>query len=101
MIDKVNDRLRKMVGNCDNVQVFVVHHSVGGMGSGLDALMLERIAVYYRKKSKLGFEACPSPTISTCVEPYNALQTTHWLLDHTEIAMLLDNEAMYEICQKH
>merc|ERR1712013_18734 len=56
----------------------------------------------YRKKSKLGFEAYPSPTISTCVvEPYNALLTTHWLLDHTEISVLLDNEAMYEICQKH
>jgi len=74
----------------------------GGTGSGLGALMLERIAVDYRKKSKLGFEAYPSPTISTCVvEPYNALLTTHWLLDHTEISVLLDNEAMYEICQKH
>merc|ERR1712098_174732 len=69
---------------------------------GLGELMLERIAVDYRKKSKLGFEAYPSPTISTCVvEPYNALLTTHWLLDHTEISVLLDNEAMYEICQKH
>merc|ERR1711971_740858 len=29
MIDKVNDRLRKMVDNCDNVQGFVVNHSVG------------------------------------------------------------------------
>jgi len=103
IIDKVNDRLRKMVDNCDNVQGFVVNHSVGGgTGSGLGALMLERIAVDYRKKSKLGFEAYPSPTISTCVvEPYNALLTTHWLLDHTEISVLLDNEAMYEICQKH
>merc|ERR1712117_444819 len=55
----------------------------------------------YRKKSKLGFEVYPSPTISTCVvEPYNALLTTHWLLDHTEISVLLDNEAIYEICQK-
>merc|ERR1719203_492515 len=92
-----------MVDNCDNVQGFVVNHSVGGgTGSGLGALMLERIAVDYRQKSKLGFEAYPSPTISTCVvEPYNALLTTHWLLDHTEISVLLDNEAMYEICQKH
>merc|ERR1712200_402730 len=39
---------------------------------------------------------------STCVvEPYNALLTTHWLLDHTEISMGLDNEAIYEICQKN
>merc|ERR1712032_1207450 len=103
MIDKVNDRLRKLVDNCDNVQGFVINHSVGGgTGSGLGALMLERIAVDYRKKSKLGFEVYPSPTISTCVvEPYNALLTTHWLLDHTEISIVLDNEAIYEICQKN
>jgi tubulin alpha len=103
MIDKVNDRLRKLVDNCDNVQGFVINHSVGGgTGSGLGALMLERIAVDYRKKSKLGFEVYPSPTISTCVvEPYNSLLTTHWLLDHTEVSVLLDNEAIYEICQKH
>jgi len=102
MIDKVNDRLRKMVDNSDNVQGFFINHSVGGgTGSGLGALILERIAVDYRKKSKIGFEIYPSPTISTCVvEPYNALLTTHWLLDHTEISVVLDNEAIYELCQK-
>jgi len=102
IIDKVNDRLRKLVDNCDNVQGFIITHSVGGgTGSGLGALILERIAVDYRKKSKLGFEVYPSPTISTAVvEPYNALLTTHWLLDHTEVSLLIDNEAVYEICQK-
>jgi tubulin alpha len=102
IIDKVSDRLRKLVDNCANVQGFVINHSVGGgTGSGLGALILERIAVDYRKKSKLGFEIYPSPNMSTCVvEPYNALLTTHWLLDHTEVSVLLDNEAIYDICQK-
>jgi len=102
IIDKVNDRLRKLVDNCDNVQGFIMTHSVGGgTGSGLGALILERIAVDFRKKSKLGFEVYPSPTISTAVvEPYNALLATHWLLDHTEVSLLIDNEAVYEICQK-
>ena len=82
---------------------FVIFISVGGgTGSGLGALILERLAVDYRKKSKLGFELYPSPTISTCVvEPYNALLSTHWLLDHTEVSLMLDNEAIYEICQKN
>ena len=54
IIDKVNDRLRKLVDNCDNVQGFVINHSVGGgTGSGLGALILERIAVDYRKKSNV------------------------------------------------
>ncbi len=45
------------------------------------------------------FQVYQSPTIITCVvESHNALLTTHWLLDQTEVA--LDNEPMYEICQK-
>eukprot|EP00486_Rosalina_sp_Unknown_P008139 CAMPEP_0201591484 /NCGR_PEP_ID=MMETSP0190_2-20130828/189653_1 /ASSEMBLY_ACC=CAM_ASM_000263 /TAXON_ID=37353 /ORGANISM="Rosalina sp." /LENGTH=353 /DNA_ID=CAMNT_0048049845 /DNA_START=107 /DNA_END=1164 /DNA_ORIENTATION=- len=101
-IEKFNDRLRKLVDQCNNVQGFVINHSVGGgTGSGLGALLLERIAVDYRKKSKLGFEVYPSPCISNCVvEPYNALLTTHWLLDHTEVSVVLDNEQIYEICQR-
>merc|ERR1712134_41192 len=80
----------------------IIHHAVGGgTGSGLGALILERIAVDYRKKSKIGYEIYPSPKISTCiVEPYNAMLTTHWLLDHTEVSVVLDNEAIYAICQK-
>merc|ERR1739848_953607 len=91
-----------MVDNSENVQGFIVTHSVGGgTGSGLGMLILERLAVDYRKKSKLGFEIYPSPNISTCiVEPYNGLLSTHWLLDHTEVSIVLDNEAIYEICQK-
>jgi len=102
MIDKVNDRLRKMVDNADNVQGFMIAHSVaGGTGSGLGSLILERIATDYRKKSKIGFELYPSPTMATSVvEPYNSMLTTHWLLDHTEVSLVVDNEAMYEICQK-
>merc|ERR1719461_419315 len=102
ILDQVNDRLRKLVDNSENVQGFIIHHAVGGgTGSGLGALILERIAVDYRKKSKIGFEIYPSPKISTCiVEPYNAMLSTHWLLDHTEVSIVLDNEAIYGICQK-
>jgi tubulin alpha len=102
ILDQVNDRLRKLVDNSQNVQGFIIHHAVGGgTGSGLGALILERIAVDYRKKSKIGFEIYPSPKISTCiVEPYNAMLSTHWLLDHTEVSIVLDNEAIYAICKK-
>jgi len=102
MMNIINDRIRKLVDNSDNVQGFLINHSVGGgTGSGLGSLILERIAVDYRKKSKIGFEIYPSPTIATSVvAPYNALLATHWLLDHTEVSIVLDNEAIYEICQK-
>merc|ERR1712045_769065 len=102
LMDVVSDRIRKLVDQSENVQGFMATHSVGGgTGSGMGMLILERLAVDYRKRSKIGFEIYPSPTISTCiVEPYNGLLSTHWLLDHTDVSLVLDNEALYEICQK-
>ncbi len=35
MIDEISDRLKTLVDNCDNVQGFVINHSVGG-GTDLD-----------------------------------------------------------------
>jgi len=96
----VNDRVGKIIEACENLQGFLICHAVGGgTGSGLGMLILERLAVDYRKKSKIGFEIYPAPSISTCiVEPYNGLLSTHWLLDHTEVSLVLDNEALYGIC---
>ncbi|ETO17487.1 tubulin alpha-3 chain [Reticulomyxa filosa] len=100
MIDDVNDRLRKLLDMCDNMMGFMIYHSVGGgTGSGLGSLLLEHLAVNYRKKAKIGFEVYPSSNLSTCmVEPYNATLATHWLLDHTDVSLVLDNEAIYSIC---
>jgi len=100
-MDQINEKVKIIVEACDNLQGFLMCHAVGGgTGSGLGMLILERLAVDYRKKSKIGFEIYPAPSISTCiVEPYNGLLSTHWLLDHTEVSLILDNEALNAICQ--
>ncbi|KAF4319920.1 hypothetical protein BBO99_00005843 [Phytophthora kernoviae] len=81
---------------------FMVFHAVGGgTGSGLGSLLLERLSVDYGRKSKLGFTIYPSPLISSAiVEPYNSVLSTHALLEHTDIAVMLDNEAIYDICRR-
>jgi len=101
-VEAVNVAVRQLADNCSNVQGFIINHAVGGgTGSGMGALILERLAVDYRKKTKIGFEIYPSPQISTAiVDPYNALLSTHWLLDHTEVSIVLDNEAVYDICNR-
>merc|ERR1712110_1384305 len=74
----------------------------GGTGSGLGSLLLERLSVDYGKKSKLGFTVYPAPQVSTAVvEPYNSVLSTHSLLEHTDVAVMLDNEAVYDICRRN
>merc|ERR1712154_635092 len=42
------------------------------------------------------------PQVSTAVvEPYNSVLSTHALLEHTDVCVMLDNEAIYDICQKN
>jgi len=102
MIEAALERIRKQAEQCSGLQGFFVFHSVGGgTGSGFGSLLLERLGVDFGKKSKLDFCVYPSPQISTAVvEPYNSILTTHALLEHTDVAFMLDNEAIYEICQK-
>jgi len=59
------------------------------------------LSVDYGKKSKLGFTVYPSPAVSTAVvEPYNSVLSTHSLLEHTDVSVILDNEAVYDICRR-
>ena len=97
VIDEALDRIRKLADNCTALQGFFIYNALGGgTGSGLGSLLLERLSVDYGKKSKLGFNVYPSPRISNaCVEPYNSVLATHGLLDHEDVAVVLDNEAIY------
>ena len=102
IVDLCLDRIRKLADNCTGLQGFLFFNSVGGgTGSGLGSLLLERLSVDYGKKSKLGFTVYPSPQVSTAVvEPYNSVLSTHSLLEHTDVAVMLDNEAIYDISRR-
>jgi tubulin alpha len=101
LVELALDRVRRLADDCTGLQGFFVFNSVGGgTGSGLGTLLLERLSVDYGKKSKLGFVVYPSPEVSTSVvEPYNSVLSTHSLLEHTDVAVILDNEAVYDICR--
>ncbi|KAD4384320.1 hypothetical protein E3N88_24488 [Mikania micrantha] len=101
IIDHCVDRVRKLADSCSNLQGFMVFNAVGGgTGSGLGSLLLERLSGEYAKTLKLGFTIFPSPKVSTAVvEPYNAVLSTHSMIEHTDIVVQLDNEAIYDICR--
>jgi len=102
IVDIALDKIRRLADQCQGLQGFLLFHAVGGgTGSGLGSLLLERLSSDYGKKSKLGFTVYPSPQVSTAiVEPYNCVLSTHALLEHTDVDIILDNEALYDISKR-
>lgn len=103
VIDLLLDRIRKTADQCTGMQGFVIFHSFsGGTGSGLAALLLERLKVDYPKKTKIEFAVYPSQQLSSVVvEPYNSVLCTDTMLDNSEVAFMVDNEAMYNIALRN
>mmetsp|Transcript_7106 Transcript_7106/g.43987 ORF Transcript_7106/g.43987 Transcript_7106/m.43987 type:complete len:544 (-) Transcript_7106:2016-3647(-) len=79
---------------------FQVCHSLGGgTGSGMGTLLISKIREEYPDRMMLTFSVVPSPKVSdTVVEPYNATLSVHQLVENADECMVLDNEALYDIC---
>merc|ERR1712194_629420 len=103
IVDLVLDRIRKLADNCTGLQGFLVFHATGGgTGSGFTSLLMERLSVDYGKKSKLSFTTWACPHVATAVvEPYNTVLCVHSLLEHTDVTIMMDNEALYDICRRN
>ncbi|KAF9312776.1 Tubulin alpha-3C/D chain [Podila horticola] len=103
LIDPIMERIHKMTDSCDGLQGFLLFHSFGGgTGSGLGALVLERLSTDFGKKSKLEFAVYPAPEMATSVvEPYNSILTTHTTLELADCTFMVDNEAIYDICRRN
>ncbi|UKZ51779.1 alpha-tubulin [Trichoderma virens] len=87
LIDTVMNKIRRVTDNCHSLQGFLVFHSFGGgTGSGFGALMLERLAAEYGKKTKLEFAVYPAPPD---------------ILFRRRAVQCMDNEAVYDICRRN
>merc|ERR1711906_18241 len=50
----------------------------------------------------ISFTVWACPQISTAVvEPYNTVLAVHSLLEHTDVTIMYDNEALYDICRRN
>eukprot|EP01018_Ginkgo_biloba_P012349 Gb_28103 [translate_table: standard] len=115
LIDSVLDVVRKEAESCDCLQGslllfqtfklppitgFQVCHSLGGgTGSGMGTLLISKIREEYPDRMMVTFSVVPSPKVSdTVVEPYNATLSVHQLVENADECMILDNEALYDIC---
>merc|ERR1712150_432122 len=99
LVEEVIDVVRKEVENCECPQGFQFCHSLGGgTGSGMGTLLLLKIRDAYPDKITTTYSVYPSPKVSdTVVEPYNAVLSSHQLLENADETFIIDNEALYNI----
>jgi tubulin beta len=101
VIDQIMNLVDDAVEKTASLQGFMVTHSIGGgSGSGLGSLILERLRERFPKKKIFSFSVAPSPLISdSSIEPYNAILSLQKIKDASDIAVILDNEALFRIAK--
>ena len=62
---------------------------------------MELLFVDYSKESKLEFAVYLAPPLTTAVEPYNSILTTHTTLEYSDCAFMVDNEAINDIRRRN
>merc|ERR1711978_67559 len=99
LVESVLDRIRQEIEQCDSPQWFQIFHSLGGgTGSGMGTLLLLKIRDGYPDRITTTYSVFPSPKVSdTVVEPYNAVLSSHQLLENSDETFIIDNEALYNI----
>merc|ERR1719262_1094584 len=100
LIDSVLDVVRKEAEGCDCLQGFQITHSLGGgTGSGMGTLLISKLREEYPDRIMVSYPVFPSPKVSdVVVEPYNATLSIHQLVENADEVMVIDNEALYDIC---
>jgi len=101
LIDPVMDTVRRAIERCDRCGTIQVTHALsGGCGSGFGALLLRKLDEWFRPVVVASYALYPSRKPDTVVAPYNAVLTTHCLIEESTATMLLDNESLLRNCQK-
>ncbi|CEF68752.1 Tubulin family and Alpha tubulin family and Tubulin/FtsZ, GTPase domain and Tubulin/FtsZ, C-terminal domain and Tubulin/FtsZ, 2-layer sandwich domain and Tubulin, C-terminal domain-containing protein [Strongyloides ratti] len=102
-IEEVLSRIQRMAETCSSLEGFIIYRSFGGgTGSGFTSLLLEVLKDHFPKKLIIEFVIYPSPNVSSAVvEPYNSVLTTHSSMDFSNCTFLMENQAIYNICDNN
>ena len=100
LVDQAMDVLRREAESCDCLQGFQLTHSLGGgTGSGMGTLLLSKIKEEFPARMIMTYSVFPSANVSdTVTEPYNTTLSVNQLLENVDEVVVLDNEALYNIC---
>lgn len=103
IINLTLERIKKLANQCVKLEGFIIIHGVGGgTGSGFSSLLMKRLKEDYDKKTIMTFSVFPrfNDSFTPIVAPYNSVLATSSLLEHSDIAFIIDNEAVYNISRR-
>ena len=96
LVDQAMDVLRREAESCD---CLLTHSLGGGTGSGMGTLLLSKIKEEFPDRMIMTYSVFPSASVSdTVTEPYNTTLSVNQLLENVDEVVVLDNEALYNIC---
>ncbi|KAF7259372.1 hypothetical protein EG68_05858 [Paragonimus skrjabini miyazakii] len=102
LIAPILNEIRRSLESCEAPQGIILYRSLGGgTGAGLTAALLD-VMSDFRKLTKIEIPVYPSPSLSnSLVEPYNSILGEHFAMEDIQLGLLMDNEALYDICARY
>ncbi|KAK2585998.1 hypothetical protein KPH14_010569 [Odynerus spinipes] len=98
--DRIEEVIRQSVELCDNLNGFLLLHSVGGgTGSGLGTATLKMLYDSYPRVDRLVSCVYPAGTEDVVTAPYNMLLATRELIEYATCVFPVENRALLEICE--
>lgn len=96
----VFDIIQREVESCDNLESFMLFHSIaGGTGSGFGSVLLENLRENYPKKMIQAYSIFPNneEISDVVVQPYNSMLTLQRLALFCDSVVVMDNTALTKI----
>eukprot|EP01083_Nonionella_stella_P183834 665368_1 len=105
VIETIMDKMRKSIESCDKLQGFMFYRSVsGGTGSGLSALMIEKLTEEETLKKCYFYEYATYPTsheIENEMVLYNSLLDHLYTAENVHLSLAFDNEQIRCITERY
>ncbi|XP_077359118.1 tubulin alpha chain-like [Festucalex cinctus] len=100
LVDRVIERTRWVADRSPRLDGLFIFHSLGGgTGSGFNSLLMQSLSEDYGKKFKIEFALLPSLNkLTPVMEIYNSILANYITMEHSECAITITNEALFDIC---
>ena len=96
--DSILELVRCEAEQCDSLQAFLLLHSLGGgTGSGLGSYLLGALEDTYPEISRVTVSLFPSHDDDVVTSPYNAMLALDQLVEHADVALPIENQALVDI----